>query len=235
MLTLLEKTQSIHTYTAGKKTQSIHAYIDETNLKAWNKPQKTYAYIVGKETPKELLICTHTHRATHTWNAQKSVQKETAHKICTHPSPSQLSLPFSPSCHLDPSSSWPCCCEGGGTAWHRAWPPVDRCQGEGDVGGTLAQSLSPRIHHLGWGRMLHEMAVNAKYITMDSLTQTGTARDITSVPETRCLQWAECSMKWLLRELSLSHLQCLGHHRTKTSMDALLKCVFFYICIKHDS
>ena len=158
--------QSMHAYTAGKKLKAymltllpkkIKAYMltlmkqtsKHTCLHCW---KKTYAYMVGKEmTKKKRAFNLHTHTATHTSNTQKSILKETAHEICTHPSQSQLSLPFSPFCHLDPSSSWPCCCEGGGTAWHWAWPPADQCQGEGDVGGTLAQSLSPRIRHLGWG------------------------------------------------------------------------------------
>lgn len=234
MLTLLEKTQSIHTYTAGKKTQSIHAYIDETNLKAWNKPQKTYAYIVGKETPKELLICTHTQSHTYIKHTQKRTEGNSPQNLYSPISVTTVSALFS---ILSPWSVFfltlllrggrDCMASGLTTSW-----PVSGWRRRGGDTGTksVTKDSSP-----GVGRMLHEMAVNAKYITMDSLTQTGTARDITSVPETRCLQWAECSMKWLLRELSLSHLQCLGHHRTKTSMDALLKCVFFYICIKHDS
>ena len=122
MLTLLEIffSPSMHAYTAGKKLKaymltllqkkkkkSIHAYIDETNLKAYllTLLEKKHMLTLLEKKPKKRAFNLHTHTATHTSNTQKSILKETAHKICTHPSQSQLSLPFSPSCHLDPSSS----------------------------------------------------------------------------------------------------------------------------------
>ena len=122
MLTLLEKNKSKHACLhCWKKTQSIHAYTAEkinkikaylltlmkqtskhTCLHCWKKPICLHCW---KRNKQKRAFNLHTHTATHTSNTQKSILKETAHKIWTHPSQSQLSLPFSPSCHLDPSSS----------------------------------------------------------------------------------------------------------------------------------
>ena len=121
MLTLLERKKSKHACLhCWKKTQSIHAYTAEkkkikaymltlmkqtskhTCLHCW---KKTICLHCWKRNKQKRAFNLHTHTATHTSNTQKSILKETAHKIWTHPSQLQLSLPFSPSCHLDPSSS----------------------------------------------------------------------------------------------------------------------------------